>query len=133
MAEEQSFEILISNSYDEASRTLNTTSRVVAVADVTGELYVTVCLVEDNIVGWQTVPGGVDKEYVFRNVFRGTLNGADGVSFANGPVSANDENSFAYSIELNADYNADNCYILTYIADKSQNGKILQTALRKIN
>ena len=134
LGEEQSFEIIISNSYDEASRTLNTTSRVISLSDFLGEFYVTVCLVEDNIVGWQTMPGSVAQDYVFHDVFRGTLNGADGASFdEDGAISTNQEKSFNYSIELDADYDADNCYILTYIYDKSMNGMIFQSSMKKIN
>jgi hypothetical protein len=108
------------------------TANVVSLTEMDGEFYITACLVEDNIVGWQTTSSGVDREYVFRNVFRGTLNGADGESFANGSVYVNDEFAKNYTATLNEGYNADQCYILTYVADKSRGGKILQTAMEKI-
>ena len=132
LAEAQTFDIQILNQYDESNRELSIEANVTAMADVTGDFYVTVCLVEDSIVGWQTIPGGVNEEYVFRNVFRKTLNGNDGDTFYYGQCFVNDEYTYKYRTELDSIYNADQCYILTYIYDKYQGGKILQTAVQKI-
>lgn len=132
LLEEQSFEILVGSNYDETNRHLQVEVQAIALDDLDGHFYITVCLVEDNIVGWQTVPGGIDKEYVFRNVFRGTLNGAYGESFEDFHLDTNDTSYFSYSTEINADYNADECYLMVYVYDKSQGDKILQTSVRKI-
>ncbi len=131
LAEQQTFEIFTAVSYDEESRLLNMEADVVAVAEVDGDFHVTMCILEDSIVGRQVVPGGVDTAYVFRNVFRGTVNGADGDTFFNGQVYLNDEYIYKYSIELDPAYNADQCYFMAYVYDK-KDGKILQTALLKI-
>ena len=131
LAETQLFEVNINNTYDEATRRVNVENLFTPTGDGDGQYYATVCLVEDSIVGWQTVPGGVDKEYVFRNVFRGTLNGADGELVSNGSFYAQDSFVKTCSIELDSTYNADQCYILTYIYDKADS-KILQTAMQKI-
>jgi len=131
LAEEQSFEILQAVYFDEETRQLNLEVDVVATAEVVGNFYVTACLLEDSIVGRQVVPGGVDTAYVFRNVFRGTVNGSDGDTFLNGPVYVNDEYIYKYNIELDPAYNADQCYLMSYIYDKTD-GKILQTAVKKI-
>ena len=130
--EEQSFEILVIPNYDETTRQLNVETRAVSLTEMDGEFYVTVCLVEDNIMGWQTIPGGVDKEYVFRNVFRGTLNGAYGEVFEGLHVDVNDTYYFRYNTEIDATYDADECYLMVYVYDKSQGDKILQTAVKKI-
>ena len=130
--EEQSFEILVIPDYDETTRQLNVETRAVALTEMDGEFYVTVCLVEDNIMGWQTIPGGVDKEYVFRNVFRGTLNGAYGEVFEGLHVDVNDTYYFRYNTEIDATYDANECYLMVYVYDKSQGDKILQTAVKKI-
>ena len=132
LEEEQSFEILVVPSYDEDNRQLEVAANVVSLTGMDGQFYITVCLVEDNIVGWQTIPGGVDREYVFRNVFRGTLNGAGGEKFEDTHVDANETFRFNYSTELNAAYNADECYLMVYVHDKNQGDKILQTAVKKI-
>ena len=132
LLEEQSFEIRLTPRYDEASRQLNVEVNAYALVDLDGQFYITACLVEDHIVGWQTTPGGVDKEYDFRNVFRGTLNGAYGDVFEDSHVDFGDTFYFSYSTEINADYNADECYLMVYIYDKNQGDKILQTAVKKI-
>ena len=132
LLEEQSFEIVVGPSYDAATRQLQVQVQAVALNDLDGEFYITVCLVEDHITGWQTIPGGVDKEYDFRNVFRGTLNGAYGEAFEDLHVDADDTFYFSYNTEINADFNADECYLMVYVYDKSQDDKILQTAVKKI-
>ena len=132
LLEEQSFEIRLTPRYDEASRQLNVEVNAYTLVDLDGQFYITACLVEDHIVGWQTTPGGVDKEYDFRNVFRGTLNGAYGDVFEDSHVDFGDTFYFSYSTEINADYNADECYLMVYIYDKSRGDKILQTAVKKI-
>ena len=129
LEEEQSFEIMVGTQYDEGSRQLQVSVQAAALTEMDGQFYITVCLVEDHIIGWQTIPGGVDKEYDFRNVFRGTLNGANGEEFESLHVNANDSFHFSYSTEINADYNADECYLMVYV---SLGDKILQTAVKKI-
>ena len=130
--EDQSFEIVVTPNYEEASRQLNVEVKAFSLADMDGQFYISACLVEDNIIGWQTIPGGVDREYVFRNVFRGTLNGAYGDEFEGSHVDANEIFRFNYNTEINAAYNADECYLMVYIYDKNQGDKILQTTVKKI-
>lgn len=129
LEEEQTFEIVVTPQFDAATRQLQVGVQTVALNDLDGQFSITVCLVEDHIIGWQTIPGGVDKEYDFRNVFRGTLNGANGEEFESLHVNANDSFRFSYSTEINADYNADECYLMVYV---SFGDKILQTAVKKI-
>ena len=125
------FDIITYPTYDEASRHLSVENHFYPSGDGDGKYYATVCLVEDSIVGWQTVPGGVDKEYVFRNVFRGTLNGADGQQVSNGHFYVQDEFTSTCSIEIDSTYNADQCYVLTYIYNY-EDGKIMHTVMEKI-
>ena len=132
LEEEQTFEIVVGPNYDETNRQLKVDVQAIALDDLDGHFFITVCLVEDHIIGWQTIPGGVDKEYDFRNVFRGTLNGAYGTSFEDLHVDANDTFHFSYTTEIDAGYNADECYLMVYVYDKTQGDKILQTAVKKI-
>lgn len=135
LSEGQTFDVQVFNQFDEATQTIHTEADVMAVADVAGDFYVTVCLVEDSIVGWQVVPGGVDQEYVFRNVFRKTFNGHNGDSFFKGQCYVNDEYIYKYDMELDStmsNINIDQCYVLTYVYDKAQGDKILQTSMQKV-
>lgn len=131
LAETQLWDINIDNTYDETTRRLSVENRFTSTGDGDGSYYATVCLVEDSIVGWQVIPGGVDREYVFRNVFRGTLNGAEGELVSNGPFFIEDSFVTNCSMVLDSTYNADQCYIMTYVYDKTD-GKIMQTAMEKI-
>lgn len=131
LAEPQLFDIVINNTYNEFTRSLSVENRFNPTGDGQGEYYATVCLLEDSIVGRQVIPGGVDTAYVFRNVFRGTLNGADGELVSNGAFYVDDSFTTTCGIELDTTFNADQCYVLTYIYDKID-GKILQTAMRKV-
>ena len=132
LEEEQSFEIRLTPRYDESNRQLEVGVNVFALADQDGRFYITACLIEDHIIGWQTIPGSINKEYDFRNVFRGTFNGAYGEVFEDTHVETVDTFSFSYSKEINSDYNADECYVMVYVYDKNQGDKILQTAVQKI-
>ena len=136
LAEPQTFKILIENTYDTTARQLRVNNTFSALGNGEGKYYGTVCLLEDSIVGRQRVPssvvaGGVDTAYVFRNVFRGTLNGADGELVSNGHYYANDEFTLNCAMTLDETYNADQCYILTYIYDYDS-GKIIQTEMKKV-
>jgi len=132
LGEEQTFEIVITSEYDEASRQLEVIAKAIALSEMEGDFSITACLVEDNIVGWQTTTSGVDKEYVFHNVFRGTLNGADGEAFLENHLTPNAVSNFSYDTQLDSAYNADECYLMVYVVDKTQGDKILQTAVKKI-
>ena len=129
--EPKTFDVSISNIYDTTSRQLTVASDVKAIKDVSGDFYVTVCLLEDSLVGWQLTLDGLNREYVFRNVFRGTLNGANGEAFTNGEVPANTAKTYSHTMALDSIYNAEQCYSLTYVYEKTD-GKIMQTAVKKI-
>lgn len=129
--EPQTFDLSVENDFDALTRQLRVNSKMTATGDYSGELYLTVCLLEDSIVGRQVVPGGVDTAYVFRNVFRGTLNGADGDLITNGQVYVNDDFAKNYNMTIDSLYNADQCYILSYVYDKVD-GRILQSAMKKV-
>lgn len=130
--EEQTFELRISNRFDVESRQLQVEATAMALDDLNGNYSITVCLVEDHITGWQTIPGGVNQEYDFRNVFRGTLNGAQGQTLCNGSCVMGEKYTVNVTGVLDESYNADECYLLVYVADMNQGGKIMQTAMKKI-
>jgi hypothetical protein len=129
MEEAQTVEIRLNNTYNEATRTLTTTIDAQALETLSGELALTVCLVEDGIVGMQVTPSGLQTEYVHRHVFRGTLNGTYGES-----IQFDGDNQFSksFSKQIPEIYDESNCYIVAYVYDNSQNMKILQTAMKKI-
>ncbi|MBO4328915.1 MAG: Omp28-related outer membrane protein [Bacteroidales bacterium] len=132
LKESQTFAIELTPTYNAADRRLEVEATVTAVAALDGDFYLTFCLVEDSLVGWQKIPGGLDREYVFRNVFRGTLNGADGEAVYQGSVHFNDAFSKHAATTLDAGFDEDRCYLVAYVYDRNQDKKILQTAVAKI-
>lgn len=132
LQEEQLFEMRIADRFDAESRQLQVEATAMAVADVEGDYRITVCLVEDHIIGWQVTPSGVNQEYDFRNVFRGTLNGAQGQPLCSASCAIGDRFTVNVAGTLDASYNADECYLLVYIHDQNQGGKIVQTGMKKI-
>ena len=133
LKEDQTFAIELNPTYNAADRQLEVEVTMTALAELNGGYYMTLCLVEDSLVGWQKVPGGLDREYVFRNVFRGTLNGADGEEVQSGEVHFNDVFVKHAATTLDADFNEDQCYLVAYVYDRNQEKKIHQTAVVKIN
>lgn len=132
LEEEQTIEVKVTNAFDEASRQLTATVDAVKLGNLEGNLMITVCLIEDNIVGRQLSLSGAINDYVHRDVFRTTLNGVYGesLSFVEDQLV---QYSKSFNITLPEEYNADNCYVVAYIYDNSQDMKILQTAIEKVN
>lgn len=128
--ETQIVEIRVENSYNETTRQLTTTINACQLEDYYGNLSITVCLMEDGIIGKQVAPGGVVNDYVHRHVFRTTLNGAygDDLDFEDGYGLYT--NTFKHI--LPETYNADNCYIIAYVYSDTDDMKILQTAISKV-
>lgn len=128
--ETQIMELRVENSFDEATRQLKTTVDICQLEDYFENLSVTVCLMEDGIIGKQVAPGGVVDDYVHRHVFRTTLNGAYGDDLDFGDGYGLYTNTF--KLVLPEEYNADNCYIVAYVYSDTDDMKILQTAIGKV-
>ena len=129
MEEEQTVEVSVHNSYDAATRQLTALVNAKALAELSGNLAVTVCLIEDNIVGKQVTSQGLDNSYVHRHVFRGTLNGVDGESIQ---LTMDDNFSKSFTMTLPEDYDAANCSVIAYVYDKADEMHILQTTLSAV-
>lgn len=130
LAEPQTIEIRLANDYNETTRQLTTTIDAMELEDITGDLAVTVCLMEDNIVAKQAVEGSSpNNNYVNHNVFRTTFNGAYGEGMAFGDDHLYNK---SFSLTLSDDYNADNCYVVAYVYEANEGMKILQTVKGKI-
>lgn len=123
--EPQQIEIRISNVFDESTRRLTATVDAMALETIDKTLNITVCLIEDNIVGKQITPTGLMNDYVHRHVFRGTFNGAYGDNFT---FDQNRLYQQSFSMVLPEEYNASNCSVVAYIYDITQDMMILQTA-----
>ena len=123
--------LLTATSFDENTRQLKVSAYTTFLEGFEGNsnYNLTVCLMEDNVIGKQLVPEGTNEEYVHRHVFRGTLNGAWGAEFDQ--VVLEEDIVKSYSITMDEAFNADNCYIVAYVYDR-ETKEILQVTEKKI-
>lgn len=119
--------------YDAANRTLKVNVTSKALVELPDTYSLVVCIMEDSIVGKQKapVPGGIINDYMHRHVFRGTINGTWGEEINKEAIAPEDEITKEYTTTLNSDYNADQCYIIAYVAN-SESKEILQVVEKKI-
>lgn len=127
----QSFELTLTPQYDSESRSVVANIVVEPIMETMGDLYMTACIVEDSIIGNQTVPGGVNPEYVHRHVFRKTFNGANGSSVHSGLLEPFDNFPCSFTTTLDDNFNENQCYVLVYIFDNDTK-KIYQTVQEKL-
>ncbi|MCD8297362.1 MAG: Omp28 family outer membrane lipoprotein [Prevotella sp.] len=103
----------VTNSYDEATRTVSITVEGTAIESVSGKLQV--WLIEDNIVSTQYLSdGSFDNNYVHNHVFRTTVNDKDGESFA---VAEAGSAMRTYTATLDADWKAEDMSVVAFVFD----------------
>lgn len=105
----------LAGDYDAETRTFVAQVSLSAVEDVAGHLQL--WLTEDNITTFQTKPDGSrDRNYVHNHVFRQTINGLWGDAVQ---ISADNESVHTYSVEIPADYVAENMNLVAFVYDDS--------------
>lgn len=114
--------------YDEASRNLKVDISSKALVELSETYSLTVCIMEDNIVGKQD---GEGDDYVHRHVFRKTMNGAWGEEINTTAIAPEEVITKSYTTTLDATYIADNCYIIAYVSN-SNTKEVLQVIEKKI-
>ena len=117
--------------YDDATRNLKVDVISKALVELPDTYSLAVCIMEDSIVGKQLLPSGYDDNFVHRHVFRGSINGTWGEDINSAAIAADEEIKKSYSITLNEAYNADQCYIIAYVAN-SDTKEVLQVIEKKI-
>jgi hypothetical protein len=130
------FQIKITNQYNSDSRQVSTTIYNRFITELDGEYTLTVCIVEDSIIGAQKNSNpniGPYPDwfgYVFNDVLRGTLNGSVGEVLTTSPDT---ELTYLgrYKSTLSADLVAKNCWILAFVSN-SATREILQVEKKKI-
>lgn len=124
-------EIIPSVEYNTATRNLNVNITSKFLAEMPDIYSLTVCIMEDSIVGKQLTPSGNDENYMHRHVFRGTMNGAWGEEINTTTIAPGDMITNSYTTTLGTAYNADRCYIIAYVSDCNTK-EILQVIEKKI-
>lgn len=132
-AEEAMIDMTPTVEYNDANRTLKVNIASKALVELPDTYSLVVCIMEDSIIGKQKamVPGGIINDYMHRHVFRGTMNGAWGEEINTEAIAPEDVITKEYTTTLNSDFNADQCYIIAYVAN-SETKEILQVVEKKI-
>lgn len=102
----------ISNTYDEATKTVKIDVKTVGITDATtGKLQVWV--IENNIIAIQLMPDGTNNpNYVHNHVFRATVNGLWGDDFA---INKDETKTNQYTLTLDEKWVADNVPIVAFV------------------
>jgi hypothetical protein len=129
-------QMMITNTYDSNSRQVISTVYSRFLAELPGEYSLTVCIVEDSIIGAQKnnnpnigpYPDWYD--YVFNDVLRGSLNGSFGEVLTTSPDT---ELTYLgrFQSTLSQGLIAKNCWILAFVSNKATR-EILQVEKKKI-
>jgi hypothetical protein len=113
-------EIGITNTFDAGNRKLDVSVTVDFVLAATDQEHLVVCLVEDNIVDWQTDYQLQDPDipnYTHHDVFRTSLNGTWGEALSSSDIAAGQEITKQYSLTVDPGFDVGNCYVVAYIYD----------------
>jgi len=110
--------ISINNSYDDASRVLETEIVSDINVDLNANYNLSVYLIEDNVEQWQKdydmSPSDI-PDYMHREVLRASLNNTYGDPINN--LTEGDSNTNTYSITLDPEFHAEECSIVAFIYD----------------
>lgn len=128
---EPNVRLLLAKDYNEETRELRVSAYSKFLAEFSDTYSLTVCIMEDSIVGMQVTPQGNNPDYIHRHVFRTTMNGTWGTELNTEVIAPNEEIVKSYSIILDEAYNADQCYIIAYVSN-SETKEILQVVEKKI-
>jgi len=129
-------QMMITNQYNDGTKKIQTTVYNRFINEMPGNYTLTVCILEDSITGAQKnnnpnigpVPDWYD--YIFNEVLKSSLNGSYGEDLVTDP---NPEVTYMakYETLLAEGLNANNCWILAFISDKSTR-EIIQAEKQKL-
>ena len=128
--------LIVKTEFNDATRELKVSVHTLILQDIAShDVRLTVCMMEDNIIGKQIGSSGLINEYTHRHVFRGT---ADGLAWGKpldmtGPDVMEAGRRFVTNMKFTVsdDYNADEFYIVAFISDNLTK-EVLMAAERKI-
>lgn len=126
--------LIIKSEYDDATRELKLSIHSKFLQNVeSDDVHLTVCMMENNIIGKQVTPDGVVEDYVHRHVFRGTADGLTWGRLLSSAESISSGENFITNMKFNVDeeFNADEFYIVALITDHNTR-EVLMAAENKI-
>lgn len=126
--------LIVKTEFDEATRELKVSIHSKFLQTFDGaDIRLTTCMMEDNILGKQVTPTGIDTAYMHRHVFRGTADGQPWGRMLTSSYTIEAGRNFITNMKfiLNDEYNADDFYIVAFISDNDTK-EVLMAAETKI-
>lgn len=127
--------LIVKTAYNETTRALKISIHSKFLQNISSnDVRLTVCMMEDNILGKQVTAAGVDTAYMHRHVFRGTVDGQTwGRVLDTNANSIEAGRNFITNIEftVNDEYNADEFYIVAFISNY-ETKEVLMASEKKI-
>jgi hypothetical protein len=122
----------IDNNYDPQTRKLTSEVTLNPEQNLTGELRITVYIVQDSIEDAQNVYGEIKNDYVHRHVFREILTDIAGTPIGN-VLEAGSTFSKQFFYTLPADFDAKHCEVVAFVHHSGAPDKeVLQAEKREI-
>ena len=126
--------LIVKSEYDEATRELKLSIHSKFLQDIASDdVRLTICMMENNIIGKQITSDGVVDDYVHRHVFRGTADGLTWGRVLSSAESISAGSNFITNMKftVNEEYNAEEFYIVALITDHNTR-QVLMAAEKKI-
>ena len=122
--------LIVKTEFDNATRELKVSIHSKFLQTVESkDIRLTTCMMEDNIIGKQVTPNGIDENYVHRHVFRGTADNQTWGRVLSSAESISEGSNFITNMKftLSDDYNADEFYIVAFISDNNTKEVLMAT------
>lgn len=116
-----------------ASVTVNVTPSDFFLSTVEEDVALTIMITEDDIIGYQKTPNGIDPSYVHQHVLRDVLsaNFSGDILFGKGTAMEPTQKTITdYAIP--ADWNPDNCHVVAFVHYKGGKKEVLQAVESKL-
>lgn len=125
--------LIVKTEFDDTTRMLKLSVHSKFLQAVASDdVRLTVCMMEDNILGKQVTPTGIDTNYIHRHVFRGTADKQTwGSTLKSSEISAGENFITNMKFTVSDEYNADEFYIVAFISDNNTK-EVLMAAEKKI-
>jgi len=126
--------LIVKTDYDEDTRELKLSIHSKFLQNVNSDnVTLTVCMMEDNILGKQVTPTGTIDNYTHRHVFRGTADGYTWGKVLGNAASISEGSNFITNMKFTLDeaYNEEEFYIVAFVSDNNTK-EVLMAAESKI-
>lgn len=116
----------VSLEYEESTRKLTANTNITPLEDINGELYISIVIVENNVVDVQSTNDGIIDDYKHKHVFRDMMTYFSGelieeATLANTPIEK------THSLNLDEGWNTDNVSVVIFVhRSDAQSREVLQ-------